>query len=277
MYFNVIMCGLLFRPTSFYTKLKKDKNKDEKEQLLERDHEHEVRNETQRLAVNGDSSAANHSQEAVRYRTASPGNVVFGSVDSLHTVAIEAGDQSKGQTMDGEDEKEAKQKNKCVHFIVSLLDFTVLKSYIVVLLVIVSFLLFFGHFNFILFMPAAASSRGVSSYDKAFLVSITGICDLCGRILVGAVGDLQIIERYKILSLSTFLCGVSIFVFNLARQYWLMGVCVGAYGFVGGCYVAINAPVIIDMVGMKSMPKVFGVVLFIQGIGAAFGQPLLGE
>lgn len=270
MYFNVIVCGLLFRPTSFYKQSKEAKNKGPESETL-------LKEETKAhslSAANGDS-AGHHSQEMVRYRTTSTGSVVFGSIDSLHAVAVDQDNQSK---FDKADDKHAgKGRNKCMQFLVSLIDFTVLKSYIVMLLVLACFLLFVGHFNFILFMPPTAASRGVTSYDKAYLISITGICDLCGRLLIGVVGDMQFIDRYKLFAVSSFFCGIAIFGFSMARAYWFMAVCVGFYGFLGGCYVAITAPVIVDMVGMKSMPRVYGVVLFIQGLGAAFGQPLMGK
>ena len=271
MYLNVIACGLVFRPTSFYKKPKRSPiyTAPESETLLNGD-----KNTSSSPSANGNTNG-NQSQEAVRYRTTSTGSVVFSSIDSLHTVVLPAENQSADNTAD--DKHATKGGTKCFQFLSSLLDFSVIRSYIVMVMVAFSFLLFFGHFNFILFMPATASSRGVSHYHKAYLVSITGVCDLCGRLLIGLIGDLQLVERYKLFAASSIFCGLSILAFSFVRQYWLMAVCVGFYGFLGGCYVAITAPVIVDMVGMTRMPKVFGVVLFIQGLGAAFGQPLLGE
>lgn len=270
------MCGTLFRPTSFYTKNQNssERRKEEQELLDKRDDwkanqiiknsEHKEEDTTEYEAKN-----SGFSMENIRYRTVSTGSVVMGSVDSLHSLAFETGDQSTH-------ERNKSSQHKCLQFLSGLLDFSVLRSRVVNLFVLVSFLLFFGHFNFILFMPPAAKSRGIAKYDVAYLVSITGICDLCGRVLVGVAGDLQFIARYKLMGIATFLCSIAIFGFSFAQQYWLMAVCVGFYGFLGGCYVSINAPVLIDLVGLKIMPKVLGVVLFIQGLGAAIGQPVLG-
>lgn len=67
-------------------------------------------------------------------------------------------------------------------------------------------------------------------------------------------------------------------MFEIAGQvYWWMAIHATLYGFFGGCYVAINSIVLIDMVGLKLMPKALGVVLLIQGLGAAIGQPLEGK
>ncbi|XP_045199768.2 monocarboxylate transporter 7-like [Mercenaria mercenaria] len=281
MYLNVIMCGALFRPTSFYSKRHTivDSSK-EQEKLLNKQEDWKA-NQIVKPAEPKDEEAAEYHLkssgeglfETVRYRASSTGSVVIGSVDSLHSLALDTDNQSKNKMADNE---ENNSKNKCIQFLSGLLDFSVLRSFVVILFILVSFLLFFGHFNFILFMPPTAGSRGVSKYDTAYLVSITGICDLFGRVLVGVAGDLQFIARYKLMGLATLLCGFSIFGFNLAQEYWLMAVFVGCYGFLGGCYVSINAPVLIDLVGLKLMPKVLGLVVFIQGLGAAVGQPVLG-
>lgn len=159
-----------------------------------------------------------------------------------------------------------------------IIQFNVLKMPVVLFFTVFSFFVFIGYFNFILFLPVDALSRGITRYEKAVLVSCTGVGDLVGRILVGFLGDLKLIQRYKILAISCILCGANIIMFEIAGQmYWWMAIHATLYGFFGGCYVAINSIVLIDMVGLKLMPKALGVVLLIQGLGAAIGQPLEGK
>lgn len=282
LYLNVIICGALFRPTSFYTKhYNAAKVRTEQQILLNKQKDWKANQIVKSSEVEDTddeghniNNSCGHSLDKVRYRATSTGSVVMGSVDSLHSLALDTENHTKNKMVD---EEKKDSENNCVQFFKGLLDFSVLRNFIVILFMIFSFLLFFGHFNFILFMPPTAKSRGVSKYYIAMLVSITGICDLFGRVLVGVAGDLQCIARYKLMGLTTLLCGFSIFGFSVVHQYSHMAVFVGCYGFFGGCYVAINAPVLIDLVGLKIMPKVLGVVLFIQGLGAAIGQPALGK
>lgn len=159
-----------------------------------------------------------------------------------------------------------------------IIQINVLKLPVVQFFTVFSFFVFIGYFNFILFLPVDALARGITSYEKAALVSYTGGGDLVGRVLVGFLGDLKLIQRYKILAISCILCGANIILFEMAGNvYWWMAIHATLYGFFGGCYVAINSIVLIDMVGLKLMPKVLGVVLLIQGLGAAMGQPLEGK
>lgn len=135
---------------------------------------------------------------------------------------------------------------------------------VVLFFIVFSFFVFIGYFNFILFLSVDVFFRGIIRYEKVVLVLCTGVGDLVGRILVGFFGDLKFIQRYKILVISCILCGVNIIMFEIVGQvYWWMVIYVILYGFFGGCYVVINSIVFIDMVGLKLMFKVLGVVLLI--------------
>ena len=285
LYFNVIVCGLLYRPTTFYTeRRKKSKDVAERYKLFEeknggvpdqlKTHQSMEGVPVKDLDLEAKDESQNRLLGEIVNQSGDKNSVLTRSVDSLHTAVVKSEDQSNKM------EKNKSKNNSGTSiraFCKNLLDFSVLKNYIVILFVCVSFLAFFGHFNFILFMPLSAFSKGVSDYEKAYLVSITGLCDLVGRILVGFIGDLNIIARYKLYALAVLITGINIFIFALADSFWWMAIHVGLYGFFGGCYVSINGPVLIDLVGLKQMPKVLGVVLFIQGLGAAFGQPALGK
>ena len=172
------------------------------------------------------------------------------------------------------------KKGKCTaiyRFIFEkVIPLKVLKIPVVIFYTFVSFFIFFGYFNFILFMPDDIVSQGIVDYDKALLVSVAGIGDLIGRISIGIMGNLNLVKRYKILAFCCVTCGCQIVIFSFTTTYWWKAIHVGFYGFLGGGYVAINAIVVIDFVGLKLMPKALGMVLFIQGLGAAIGQPVEG-
>ncbi|XP_021344490.1 monocarboxylate transporter 12-B-like, partial [Mizuhopecten yessoensis] len=153
---------------------------------------------------------------------------------------------------------------------------TVFKMPVVILYTVVMFVTFYGYFSFVIFMPPDAVTRGASKYEKTWLVSFSGIGDFIGRVLIGLVGDLGLMKRYKIMSLVCALCGINIILFDFATSFWWMGTHVFLYGVFGGAYVAINAVVLIDLVGLETLPKALSTVLLFQGAGAAVGQPIEG-
>ncbi|XP_063427482.1 monocarboxylate transporter 12-like [Mytilus trossulus] len=242
LYLTVAVCGALYRPLIFYTNGGKKEGSDEKHKLIEKD-------------LND-------------YFT-STGSLVIESTKGLEQVvqSVNSNKQHDSITI--------KIFGKPI-VIPKIFHFSVLKMPEVMFYTIFSFLVFFGYFNFIILMPIDAASRGFASYEKAWLVSCAGIGDLIGRVVVGIVGDLRIIERYKIIGATCIFCGINILIFNFATVFWWCAIHTTLYGFFGGAYVALNSIVLIDMVGLEIMPKAIGVILLIQGLGAAIGQPVEG-
>ncbi|BFZ00358.1 hypothetical protein BsWGS_03397 [Bradybaena similaris] len=157
-----------------------------------------------------------------------------------------------------------------------IFDFSVLKSYITIFFIIVSFLCFFGYFNFILFLPAITRDKGITKYDNALLISICGAGDLIARIGSGFVADRNLIPRYQLKAIACIVSGINIFIFIFANTFaWLAFHCF-CYGFLGGVYVCLMSVVLIDFVGLQLMAKNLAIVLLFQGIGAAVGQIFLG-
>ncbi|CAL1543607.1 unnamed protein product [Lymnaea stagnalis] len=155
-------------------------------------------------------------------------------------------------------------------------DFSVLRSYVTLHFTLVSFLCFFGFFNFILFLPAILAQKGIEGYDKAMLLSICGVGDLIARIGTGIFADLNLIARYKIKAMACLLSGFNIFIFLFADSFPWLGFHSFLYGFLGGSYVCLMSVVIVDLVGLALMSKNLAVILLIQGVGASIGQIFLG-
>lgn len=272
-YFNGCVSAALYRPFSFYTKCAEKKNSPESKNELLPQEEPTFKEPTEQ-------------SETEKIQTESEKNTEYSHVESEEEVKKSLLELNQTEDTTSKQPAPAPSGRPVWRFelcgrtwsLPVIIQFNVLKMPVVLFFTVFSFFVFIGYFNFILFLPVDALSRGITRYEKAVLVSCTGVGDLVGRILVGFLGDLKLIQRYKILAISCILCGANIIMFEIAGQvYWWMAIHATLYGFFGGCYVAINSIVLIDMVGLKLMPKALGVVLLIQGLGAAIGQPLEGK
>ncbi|XP_033760670.1 monocarboxylate transporter 12-B-like [Pecten maximus] len=202
----------------------------------------------------------------------SAGSQMMGSVESLGVMVMaENVNPDQNDTDTGRDKKPARKL-----VFPKVFYWTVFKMPVVIIYTVVMFVTFYGYFSFVIFMPPDAVSRGMSKFEKTWLVSFSGIGDFVGRLLIGLVGDLGLMKRYKIMSLVCALCGINIILFDFATSFWWMGTHVFLYGLFGGAYVAINAVVLIDLVGLETLPKALSTVLLFQGAGAAVGQPIEG-
>lgn len=284
LYLMVAVSGALYRPVKFYTK--NSLKRDDKHQLLNKGQSDSTQNgqtskedptittfncdEKNDPLLNAEKELESEEIEDEKLMSyiSSTGSLVLGSVESL------------AQVVQAEEIKQPTRQNTvriCGKDIPKIFHFFVLKMPVVQFYTLFSFLVFFGYFNFVIFMPLDAVSRGYESFEKAWLVSCAGIGDLVGRIVVGLIGDLTIIERYKIIGAACICCGLNILIFNFATVFWWCAIHTTLYGFFGGAYVALTSIVLIDMVGLDIMPKALGVILLIQGFGAAIGQPIEGS
>ncbi|XP_069104318.1 monocarboxylate transporter 12-like [Argopecten irradians] len=202
----------------------------------------------------------------------SAGSQMMGSVDSLAVVLM----AQPTEPVQSDNDTQGSKKPARKFVFPKVFHWTVFKMPVVIMYTVVMFVTFYGYFSFVIFMPADAVSRGVSKFEKTWLVSFSGIGDFLGRVLIGLIGDLGIMKRYKMMSLVCALCGVNIILFDFATSFWWMGTHVFLYGVFGGAYVAINAVVLIDLVGLETLPKALSTVLLFQGAGAAVGQPIEG-
>ena len=287
LYLTIAVCGALYRPIKFYTRNRKKEKIDEK-QLL-----HEDENDSTRKRINAQMNQeeidlikdGKHDpfvdmeieietddveKEKFKSFFSSTGSLVMGSIENF------------AQIVHAEDVKKPSQYSTFRIYgrsfeIPKIFHFFVLKMPVVQFYTLFSFIVFFGYFNFIIFLPLDAHSRGYAGFEKAWLVSWAGIGDLIGRIVVGIVGDMTIIERYKIIGATCIMCGLNILIFNFANVFWWCAIHTTLYGFFGGAYIALTSIVLIDMVGIEIMPKALGVILLIQGLGAALGQPFEGK
>ncbi|KAK6195542.1 hypothetical protein SNE40_000951 [Patella caerulea] len=254
LYFHVTLFGALFRPIkSYVTKSCENDNKIQEE------------TELQTFIKSASNEEVNYDVK-LRALMASTGSI-FLEEDTEATQLNDTGVIQNGRVHDT-----SERKNICR----TLFDFSVLRRPVSIFYVICSFLAFFGYFNFILFLPLHVKDKGIDKYEKALMLSICGVGDLLGRIGSGIIGDLNIIQRYKIKAVSVILIGVVILNFLAVSNFIAMSVLSGFYGFFGGVYVNYVSVVLIDFVGLKLMPKVLALILLIQGGGAAAGQPFLG-
>ncbi|OWF40072.1 monocarboxylate transporter 5-like [Mizuhopecten yessoensis] len=284
-YLNLCICGALYRPISLYAN-RNSADVEAKDSLNQ--------NNITELEVSYVDTTGNHHSETetlapgnchkvevseiallkseMRYgHLSSTGSLVMGSMESLGQIVI-----AESKQLDKVKQRSSNSTFSCGLTCPKLIYWSEFKKPIVVIYTLVSFFLFFGYFNFIIFLPLDAASKEIDKHSKTWLVSISGIGDLLGRIFIGVLGDLNVCKRYKIMSVMCIICGTNIILYGIADTYWWMALHVAVYGFSGGAYVAINAVVLIDLVGLEVMPRALGLILLIQGFGAAVGQPFEG-
>ncbi|XP_071066448.1 monocarboxylate transporter 13 isoform X2 [Dasypus novemcinctus] len=111
----------------------------------------------------------------------------------------------------------------------------------------------------------------------AFLISVTAISDLVGRVASGWLGDAVPGTVARLLMLWTTLTGVSLILFPVAQAPTTLVALSVAYGFTSGALSPLVFSVLSELVGTGRMYCGLGLLQMVESIGGLLGPPLSGS
>jgi MFS family permease len=129
------------------------------------------------------------------------------------------------------------------------------------------------HMVFIHVVPYAAG-MGIAPMDAAFILSLMGLANIPGRLIVGKLSD----------AMGTKAVGVSCALIQFGAMLWLMGsnqlwmlyAFALAYGFLWGGSATVITVLTADIFGMRSLGVIMGMMSGGWAIGAAIGPAVGG-
>jgi MFS family permease len=129
------------------------------------------------------------------------------------------------------------------------------------------------HLVFIHVVPYA-SDMGIAPMDAAFILSMMGLANIPGRLIVGKLSD----------AMGTKAVGVSCALIQFGAMLWLMGsnrlwmlyAFAAAYGFLWGGSATVITVLTADIFGMRSLGVIMGMMSGGWAIGGAIGPAVGG-
>ncbi|CAG2065256.1 unnamed protein product [Timema podura] len=116
--------------------------------------------------------------------------------------------------------------------------------------------------------------RGVSESYANYLLSVIGIANLVGRIILGYISDKPWINRLAIYNTCLTLCGVGTAMSAFCRDVWTFAFYASVFGFTIGAYVGLTSVILVDLLGLDKLTNAFGLLLLFQGIASFVGPPI---
>ena len=119
-------------------------------------------------------------------------------------------------------------------------------------------------------IPAYAEEVGHSKHEAAYLVSVSGLSELVGRISMGFLADYHFIPTYLLMAilalLTPFITG-------------MMPLAVISFGFtVTTASMSGLSPVIMaESLGAQRLPSAMGIVGIFMGLASLVGTPVSGS
>lgn len=156
--------------------------------------------------------------------------------------------------------------------------FNVLANKYVISLSLSMFCYWLGISLIYLHLPTFVSSKGFTALQAAFLVSLSGIISMFGRVLTGLVSNIN--SSYDIIlhSGTMLVVGIAAFFYPFVADHIaghvIFAVVLGL--FFGSCCVTITA-VSLPFVGMNYIAAALGLQFFFAGIGALIGPVCAGK
>lgn len=126
------------------------------------------------------------------------------------------------------------------------------------------------------YLPNMTLERGIESESAAFIISLIGISNTLGRVVIGAIVDLPWVSSLVVTNLSLILSGLCLFAFPSCSDYTSFVIVALLLGLSVSAFISLTSIVLVDLLGLDSLTSSFGMLVLCRGIASILGPPLAG-
>ncbi|XP_008213655.1 uncharacterized protein LOC100123202 isoform X1 [Nasonia vitripennis] len=161
--------------------------------------------------------------------------------------------------------------------LVDMLDFSHFADSKFLLFSISNFLLHTWYDVPYMYLTDNAIQQGFSEADASLLISVIGIMNMAGEILLGWAGDRAWVNPSLVYAICMALCGAFTALIPMAIQsYYLLSSIAGAFGFFIAANYSLTSIILVEAIGLERFTNAYGLLLLVQGIANLMGPPLAG-
>ncbi|XP_074095857.1 monocarboxylic acid transporter silnoon [Cotesia typhae] len=174
------------------------------------------------------------------------------------------------------DDKIIEHNSKLYRKIMRYLDISLLKNPQFIMMCLSVSLMSTGSPYMLYYLPAYVHAAGYTKSEAGYLVAISAALDLCGRLGLGWLSDLQLFDRRKGYIGSIVGAGVAVLAIPMAHSFYVLACSVGMYGLCLGCWFLLVPVLLADQYGTDKISSSYGLVRMFQSVGAISVPPLAG-
>ncbi|XP_053988172.1 monocarboxylate transporter 12 isoform X1 [Hylaeus anthracinus] len=163
-----------------------------------------------------------------------------------------------------------------VQKIMKYIDLSLLKNPQFIMMCLSVSLMSTGSPYMLYYLPAYVHAAGYTKSEAGYLVAISAALDLCGRLGLGWLSDLQLFDRRKGYIGSVVGAGVAVLAIPMAHSFYVLACSVGMYGLCLGCWFLLVPVLLADQYGTDKISSTYGLVRMFQSVGAISIPPLAG-
>lgn len=158
----------------------------------------------------------------------------------------------------------------------AMMDVTLLKDPVFMLISVSNFFGMMGLYVPFVYLVDSAMLVGIDSNSASFLLSIIGITNTIGRVVVGYVADFPKVNALLMnnicLVVSTVVVAATPFC-NSYASYIAMSI---FFGIAVSGYISLTSIILVDLLGLDKLTNAFGLLILFRGGAAIIGSPLAG-
>ncbi|KAM8711164.1 hypothetical protein ACLKA7_000319 [Drosophila subpalustris] len=193
------------------------------------------------------------------------------------TVVYDDDDDDDGNdAVDEDDDDERQLQRGCCARIEMYLDISLLQDPSFILMCLSVTLMSVGCPYMLYYLPAHVISIGYNKSEAGYLVAVSAVLDLCGRLGLGWLSDLHLFDLKKTYTLCILGAGLAVLTIPFAKTLILVGLSAAVYGLCLGSWYVLMPVLLADVFGTDRISSSYGLVRMFQSIGAISVPPLAG-
>lgn len=158
-----------------------------------------------------------------------------------------------------------------------MLDFSLFKDVIFLLFILSNFLTSIGFNIPYVYIVSRARALDLTHNQASMLLSIIGVANTIGRIILGYISDKPWVNRLWVYNVCLTICGLATAFSAFCLDFLTLSIYASVFGFTIGAYVGLTSVILVDLLGLDKLTNAFGLLLLFQGIASFIGPPIGGE
>ncbi|KPJ03688.1 Monocarboxylate transporter 12 [Papilio xuthus] len=159
---------------------------------------------------------------------------------------------------------------------VDVLDFSHFKNPAFLVFTLSNFLLYMWYDVPYVYIADSGISLGFNESQASMLISIIGILNMFGEILLGWVGDWECVNASAVYACCMAACGAATAAMPLLRGYVPLAAAAGAFGAAIAANYSLTSIILVEQITLEKFTNAYGLLLLIQGVANLAGPPLAG-
>merc|ERR1712106_122003 len=140
-----------------------------------------------------------------------------------------------------------------------------------------NFLLYFWYdVPYVYTIEYAENFLNVPNSDSAQILSIIGVLNTIGEVLVGWLSDQPWMSSLTLYAMCMCVCGFVTALIPYVKSYSMVLVLSAFYGFFISANYSLTSPILVDLVSIEQFSSAYGFLLACQGVGNLVGPPFAG-